>query len=343
MLSARVSQIATRYAPEFEAPRYQFFSENKIIKAFKQFIDSKAPGPDGIKPILLKNLPLNFTRRLRKVLEASYFTGFTPTAWKEAEVIFIPKPGKDDYSLAASFRPISLMSFVFKGMERLVYWHLLDTALAERPLAFNQHGFRAGYSTETALTRVVSKLESSVYRGGTAVAVFLDVQGAFDNVDPEKALAAMAKRGFPMEMVDWYTSYLTTRLTTLCYKGLSLTRRTTRGVPQGGILSPLMWNVLFDEFLQLFHGGLVECEGYADDAALLISGHSLQFSLIQLQIALDKATEWAESVGLSLSPSKSLAVIYTRKSFQAHGPIIRFVLGFSPFSLNEKLDIWESF
>ena len=257
-------------------------------------------------------------------MEAGYFTGYTPSLWKEAEVIFIPKPGKDDYSLAASFRPISLMSFVFKGMERLVYWNLLDTALAQNPLSSAQHGFRAGYSTETALTKVVSKLESSVYRGGTAVAVFLDVQGAFDNVDPEKALQAMSRRGFPIEMVNWYTSYLTTRLTTFRYKGLHLTRRTTRGVPQGGILSPLMWNVLFDEFLTLFKEGLVDCEGYADDAALLISGHSLQFSLIQLQMALDKATEWAESVGLSLSPSKSMAVIYTRKrlpSPRAYNPL----------------------
>ena len=205
-------------------------------------------------------------------------------------MIFIPKPDKDDYSLAASFRPILLMSFVFKGMERLVYWHLLNTALAQRPLSSNQHGFRAGYSTETALTKVVSKLESAVYRGGTALAVFLDVQGAFDNVDPSKAIHAMERRGFPPQMVHWYTSYLTTRLTTFRYKGLALTRRTTRGVPQGGILSPLMWNVLFDEFLQLYQEGLVGCEGYADDALLLIANHSLRFSLMQMQQALDKAT-----------------------------------------------------
>ena len=220
--------------PSFEVPSYEYFSNNRIIQSFKQFMDSKAPGPDGIKPILLKNLPPIFLTRLRRVYEAAYFTGYTPTAWKEAEVIFIPKPDKDDYSLAASFRPISLMSFVFKGMERLVYWHLLDTALAQRPLSSSQHGFRAGYWTETALTKVVSKLESAVYRGGTALAVFLDVQGAFDNVDPDKALHAMERRGFPPNMVQWYTSNLTTHLTTFRYKGLSLTRRTTRGVPQGG-------------------------------------------------------------------------------------------------------------
>ena len=103
------------------APSLGFFSEDNIQKSFSQFKNSKACGPDGLKPLLLKSLPLSFLRRLRKVFEASYVSGYTPSGWQEASVIFIPKPGKDDYSLPSSFRPISLMSFVFKGMERLVY------------------------------------------------------------------------------------------------------------------------------------------------------------------------------------------------------------------------------
>ena len=111
-------------------------------------------------------------------------------------------------------------------------------------------------------------------------------------------------------------------------KGLKLARRTTRGVPQGGILSPLMWNVLFDEFLKLYQEGLVSCEGFADDALLLTSGHSLGFMLIQMQSALDKATNWAESVGLTLSPSKTLAVIFTRRKLPNARSYNKLRLGF---------------
>ena len=41
----------------------------------------------------------------------------------------LPKPGKPNYDEVKSFRPISLNSFLLKGLERLVLWELEDTAL----------------------------------------------------------------------------------------------------------------------------------------------------------------------------------------------------------------------
>ena len=49
-------------------------------------------------------------------------SGYTPQIWRQSKVIFIPKLGKDDYSKAKSFRPISLTPFLFKTLERLSYW-----------------------------------------------------------------------------------------------------------------------------------------------------------------------------------------------------------------------------
>jgi hypothetical protein len=39
---------------------------------------------------------------------------------RAVRVIFIPKPGRDEYELVKSFRPISLTSLFLKRMERLV-------------------------------------------------------------------------------------------------------------------------------------------------------------------------------------------------------------------------------
>ena len=46
----------------------------------------------------------------------------------------------------------------------------------------------------------------------------------------------------------------------------------TRGTPQGGVLSPVIWNLAFEEFIELFKRGPVEANVFADDAALVVVG-----------------------------------------------------------------------
>ena len=133
---------------------------------------------------MLKQLPDFALARLKQLFEASYFSGYVPMEWLKSNVVFLSKPGKSNYSVAGSFRPICLTSFVFKCLERLVYWNIQTTALAENPLSNRQHGFRKGMSTDTALSMTIGKIEKGLSkRKGLAVAVFLDITGAFDNVN----------------------------------------------------------------------------------------------------------------------------------------------------------------
>ena len=73
-------------------------------------------------------------------------------------MVFIPKPGKP-LSQAKSLRPISRMSFILKTPEKLLDRHIRDGVLVEKPLHQNQFAYRARMSTETALFRVVRRLE----------------------------------------------------------------------------------------------------------------------------------------------------------------------------------------
>jgi hypothetical protein len=76
-------------------------------------------------------------------------------------VVFIPKPGKP-LSQAKYLRPISLMSFILKVLEKLHGRHVRDGALVEKPLCQNQSSYRADMSTETALFQDVHRLEKSL-------------------------------------------------------------------------------------------------------------------------------------------------------------------------------------
>ncbi len=134
---------------------------DKVKRAMSSFVISRR-GPDKIKPIKLRNLPDSAIDWLVHIFTACIVLGYTPKTWRMSKTVFIPKPGRDDYSIPKSFRPISLTSFCFKTLDRLVLWHLERTTFRCRPIYERQHTFRKGHSTELALSQVVNKIESTI-------------------------------------------------------------------------------------------------------------------------------------------------------------------------------------
>jgi hypothetical protein len=67
---------------------------------------------------------------------------YVPQKWRDVNVIFIPKPGKTDYTDNRAFKSIYVMSFLLKTLERLVLWHIQETNLRRRPMHNSQFGFR---------------------------------------------------------------------------------------------------------------------------------------------------------------------------------------------------------
>ena len=77
------------------------------------------------------------------------------------------------------------------------------------------------------------------------------------------------------------------------YKGSTVTKYLTQGTPQGGVLSLIMWNIGFDDFLDLFPDeGDVNVVAYADDAALVVSGPDPHALVKKMQEAIDKTLRW---------------------------------------------------
>jgi hypothetical protein len=124
-----------------EIPGLPWITVSKIRKALLSFGPDKAAGPDKLKPKLLQQLPEAALEHLRALFTACITLGYTPELWRTSKTIFIPKPGKKDYGAARSFRPISLTSFLFKTLEKLVsdyiegdiYPPQQPTRLQERP------------------------------------------------------------------------------------------------------------------------------------------------------------------------------------------------------------------
>ena len=113
------------------------------------------------------------------------------------------------------------------------------------------------------------------------------------------------------DIIRWYKNYLTSRIAIVDIKGIKVTRNLHLGCPQGGVLSVIIWNLVFDRLLRFFDKGRLKCIGYADDACLVIHGPNLNLLYKYMNRGLAKADEWAKDSGLQISHSKTVAMIFT--------------------------------
>jgi hypothetical protein len=115
-----------RYNHPILVDQPSWINVERLREALHSFGNNKAAGPDDIKPIILHNMP-EIEHTLKRLYAAIIDLHYTPSLWRRSEIVFIPKPGKDQ-SYPRAYRPILLMSFLFKTLERLVQWGLEETA-----------------------------------------------------------------------------------------------------------------------------------------------------------------------------------------------------------------------
>ena len=106
-------------------------------------------------------------------------------------------------------------------------------------------------------------------------------------------------------------------------QGYTATVQPARGSQQGGVLSPLVWNLIIDSFLTQFQGDSVEVLGYADDILLYTEGTDPPSLWELLQPALDKVIDWGNQNGLTFIPTKTKTILFTRRRRLKNLPTLR--------------------
>ena len=285
----------------------------------KKFNKKKSPGPDGIKPIVFDHLPTNFRKQLILIFKCCLHLHYTPTLWKDTKVIFIPKPGKDDYTLPKSFRPISLSNYFLKTLERLVCWRM-DQALNCYPIHQRQHGFMKNRSTESAISVTTNYIEKFLAHKQYCLAVFLDISAAFDSIDINHVKAALLKHGGPPDLVGWYHNYLSHRNLYAHLHQEDASCSTGVGFPQGGVCSARFWLIAFNQAIKIINDSFVDGVGYADDCCILMGGTDQSHMVARVQRAINKLIAWGNTCGLLFNHSKTVAILFSsnNKVFRRH-------------------------
>ena len=172
----------TRAPPGVSFRQFTCLTIDDVIIAVRRLPD-KSSAADPVPISVLKLVIDVLAPFITELFNRSLTTGHFPDAFKMAFITpVIKKPGLDETN-PGSYRPISNLSVLSKLLERLVVRQLLEYLSSADLLPPLQSGFRPGYSTETAVLRVLADILQAVDRGDLAALVLLDLSAAFDTVD----------------------------------------------------------------------------------------------------------------------------------------------------------------
>ena len=296
---------------ELEGRYNDWINPDRVKRSLRMFKPNKAAGPDGLKPLVFKYLPENAILILTLIYKACIALGHTPTLWRETKVIFLPKPGKDNYDIPKSYRPISLSNFPLKALERLVVWKT-DTDLLAAPLHPKQHGFTKGKSTESAISGTADYIEQHLFDNQHCLGIFLDISSAFDSISIDHIRDSLLQHNADPQVVKWYHSYLGARYLDISLHGDTVRMTTATGFPQGGVCSARFWLIAFDQAIHIINSEGIVGNGYADDCSALIGGTHPHNMLEKMQSMLERLVAWGNSCGLRFNPQKTVAVMFSR-------------------------------
>ena len=174
------------------------------------------------------------------------------------------------------------MQYQMKGLEKLLIRENAGNSVPnqqqrqpygpQRPMThLNQHGFRKQRSCISSLSSKTGRLEKALVDHAFALAVYLDIKGAFDHVTNECIEGACQKKGCKAAFIEWFSDFFTNRCVNFEFKGKTYRRYCAKGTPQGSTASPYFWNSIADEFHEDIDGlkGTVASEGFADDTCLV--------------------------------------------------------------------------
>jgi hypothetical protein len=288
-------------------PLFKPFSTALTEDAIVRSSNSTAVGPDGLTSVHLKYLSLLGLAYLTKLFNLSVTNVNIPAAWKKANIIPIPKPGKPA-NQSTGYRLISLLSLAVKVLERLLLPILTDAL----PCAPSQHGYRPMHSFNTALLPIVTKIAigfNELKPASRTALVALDISKAFDAVDHDLLLGKVSDTQLHSNIVRWLKTYLRGRTALCVFQGaISKEFKCHSGVLQGSVISPRLFTFFVHDFP---HPAEVN-EAYADDfhvAELSPDADTLGPVLTE---HMKEISELSRNNKLGIAPNKSSVRLFPR-------------------------------
>jgi hypothetical protein len=294
----------------------------------------KSVGEDGIPGRFLKELRYDLCEPLAFIFSLAV-SDKIPIQFKRAVV----KPFKKSANAIKpnEFRPISVLPVSSKLFER---WILsIMHPLVDAHLPTTQYGFRLKMGTVTSLLSIQHKIhlgfeECKKANKPTSVCIIsFDIAKAFDRMSQSRVLDKLEHR---LKLPPWLLScihdYLSDRTTYVSIgEAKSAMHTVTSGTPQGGVLSPILFNVSMIEFADINISDGCSLFLFADDI-VLIKKMDKQECVAELQRDVDAVNSCVKRQNQTLNPLKTHGLlcsvarnkVHTSPNILLNGQVIHF-------------------
>lgn len=274
-------------------------------------IKAKATGKDGISPVLISMVLPYVILVIEHMFNYSLTHAEMPTVWKTAVITPIPKIKEP--TMLQHYRPISILPFLSKVLERIVSDQIINYLTENELLDPCQFAYKRNSSTQTCIIRMLDDVRQAIDDRRVTVSIFFDFSKAFDRVRHDILINKLRVIGFSCTVIRWITSYLKERTQEVHDNFEDVTSSSIRvgtGVPQGSVLGPL----LFTLYVSDIYKALQHCKYnfYADDLQIYLhcEPHHLRNDIPKINEDIRSIVHWAEACGLTLNPAKTQAIIF---------------------------------
>ena len=307
-------------------------TEQDVIKVIKEQKNNKSPGYDEIPSELLKLTSAHIAKVLTHIFNTSFETGVFPSRMKIAKVRPIYKKG--NHLEAHNYRPISLLPVLSKCLEKPMANRLHSYLNKYNLITPSQFGFQKNKSTTDAIHSFMQKLTAHL-QNSHVISIFCDLSKAFDCVNHRILLYKLQKmgiRGIPLMWFESYlkdrlqytavTKYITTGNETLATTTTSELKYIIRGVPQGSILGPVLFNIYLNDLPN--YNSNNDYVLYADDTNLLISDKDLSTLENKFESSLNNTNAWFKNNQLSMNEDKTQFIYFNEGGQNSQNMLNKF-------------------
>ena len=267
---------AQKFGKQLDKP----ITYNELAGKIEQLKKDKAAGNDRIHNEFLVNMPVTQGEILLTIMNNMVKKKTIPESWKIAPVAMLYK-GKGEKSDPYNYRPITLLSCVYKVYSGIMTDRLNKWIEDNNILHNTQFGFRKGQDTSDAAARIFACISNSNSTNKILHMVLLDIAKAYDSVEIWAMKQTLEAYGLDDEDIKILMSMLEGNKSKLLTAfGPTEDIEIKSGVRQGDVISPILFSIFLDPLLRWLEKGTDPYrignnnffgQAFADDTALLAS------------------------------------------------------------------------